>query len=270
MAWFLRQLTRIPGVRGLWTKIPLGSVDTRFQYGIWRRPHYAYGVYRAADLATRLNLPGISVIEFGVAGGRGLIELEYIAAQVSKRFGIPISVYGFDTGEGMPEPADYRDLPYVWQAGFYRMDQNLLKSKLRSARLLLGDVSKTIPELLAEKIHPIGFIAFDLDYYSSTKDAFRVFQGPEASRLPRTYCYFDDVIWPETACHNRYIGELCAIEEFNTENSAKKLAPIHRLSSMRIHASPWNYQMYVMHDFQHARYCVNITPQLETHTQIPL
>jgi hypothetical protein len=69
-------------------------------------------VYRAADLAHRLKVPAISVIEFGVAGGQGLFELEKLAQLMGAHFAVPISVIGFDTGTGMPDPVDYRDLPY--------------------------------------------------------------------------------------------------------------------------------------------------------------
>ena len=51
---------------------------------------------------------------------------------------------------------------------------------------------------------PIGFIAFDIDYYSSTVQSFRIFAAGPESRLPRVYCYFDDLVWPEEACHNDY------------------------------------------------------------------
>ncbi len=40
-------------------------------------------------------------------------------------------------------------------------------------------------------------LAFDLDYYSSTKTALQLFEGGPESRLPRVYCYFDDIMWPE-------------------------------------------------------------------------
>src|SRR4051794_31905515 len=114
----LHYLTRIPGVRRLWSKCPLGSVALRTEYDVWDRPSYAYGIYSAANMAQCLELSHISVIEFGVAGGNGLLAMERIAQQVGKYFGIEISVYGFDSGQGMPEPIDYRDLPYVWGAGF--------------------------------------------------------------------------------------------------------------------------------------------------------
>src|ERR1035441_9247881 len=101
----LARLTQVPGVRTLWNWFPLGSLATRVRYGIFDRPHYAYGVYSAADLAKRLGLSSIQVIEFGVAGGKGLIALERIAAAIETDLGIQISVSGFDSGEGMPVPA---------------------------------------------------------------------------------------------------------------------------------------------------------------------
>jgi hypothetical protein len=75
----LARFTQIPGVRSLWRRFPLGQLKTRVRYGIFDRPHYAYGVYSAADLAKRLGLSAISVIEMGVAGGKGLLALEGIA-----------------------------------------------------------------------------------------------------------------------------------------------------------------------------------------------
>ena len=77
----------------------------------------------------------------------------------------------------------------------------------------------------------IGFIAFDLDDHSSTKEAFRLFET--CACLPRTYCYFHDVIWPETAYHNEYVGELCAIRDFHEEHEHRKICPLPLLRAMR-------------------------------------
>lgn len=266
----LARLTQVPGVRSLWRRFPLSSVDARVRYDIFDRPHYAYGVYYAADLARRLNLGRIVVAEFGVAGGRGLLALERIAKTVGERFGMEINVAGFDTGEGMPPPTDYRDLPHVWGQGYYRMDVSELKGKLgKSTELILGDIEETISSWTPKGA--IGFIAFDVDYYTSTKKALRIFQdGDSRIRLPRTYCYFDDLLWPEYACHNDSMGELCAIREFNEEHENKKLYPINMLKHTRVHQAPWNEQMYVMHDFTHPLYCKNITVSNELNTQMPL
>lgn len=257
----LTQLIRIPGFRRLWTKCPLGSVKTRVLFDIWNRPHYAYGVYWAAWQALRLGLPGISVIEFGVASGEGLISLEKISAEIAKELVIEIAVYGFDSGQGMPPPKDYRDMPHVWQAGQYPMDQSALRSKLRNAELIIGSIEQTARGFVPR--YPIGFIAFDLDYRSSTLDALQVVETENAGYLlPRVYSYFDDVVWPEWACQCPGTGELAAMEEFNFSHVKKKIYPLNMLGWMQARRRAWNEQIYVVHSFSHPLYCVNIHPNL--------
>lgn len=267
----LRRLTTIPGMRTLWSRYPVGSLETRVRFGISDRPHYSYGVYTAADLAKKLGLKAVSVFEFGVAGGRGLVAMENIAAEVSRTLGIEVAVYGFDAGSGMPTPLDYRDLPHVWAQGFYRMDEAALRAKLKTAKLVVGDVAVTVPEFVRKAEHPpVGFVGFDLDYYSSTKAAFQLFEGATESHLPRVICYLDDIIWPEAAFHNQWVGELCAVREFNEEHDHMKIAPIHQFTHTRPNPAAWHEQMYVLHDFKHPGYCVNLTPKGDAHTQKPL
>jgi hypothetical protein len=248
----------------------MGPVALRVQHGVSERPHYAYGVYSAADLAKRLGLSAISVIEFGVAGGRGLLALEAIAAEISAALEIAITVVGFDSGSGMPAAIDYRDLPYVWSPGFYAMDESKLRARLSPhTELVLGDVGDTVGAWLERKHAPVGFIAFDLDYYSSTKKAFRILEtDTPQDRLPRVFCYFDDVIWPERACHSEFTGELCAIREFNDSHEALKLSPIHMLRDTRVNREFWCQQIYVLHDFKHPLYCQNVTPEGDEYRQI--
>ncbi len=92
----------------MWGRKNWGSLATRIRFSIGNRPAYGYGVFQAADMAKRLKIPAISVMEFGVAGGNGLVALEQIAEEVADHFGIKIQVLGFDTGEGMPEAATCR------------------------------------------------------------------------------------------------------------------------------------------------------------------
>lgn len=155
----------------------------------------------------------------------------------------------------MPEPEDYRDLPYYWSSGFYKMDVEKLKSRLKRAQLMLGDVSETVPKL---QCPPIGFISFDLDYYSSTKRAFRVFGLPQDCRLPRVFCYFDDIT-SEIGCCNDYIGQLCAIREFNSETDDQKVCPLNGLEWMLSQQAGWQKKIYVHHDFRHPQYCTRVT-----------
>jgi hypothetical protein len=267
----LRQLVRVPGVQSLWGRLGIGSLALRMRYDISERPEYAYGVYSAAVLAERLGLPAISVVELGVAGGKGLLALERLAAEIGAALGVEIAVYGFDSGSGMPPPRDYRDLPHVWGQGFYQMDVEALKSRLRTARLILGDVGATAPEFVASSAHPpLGFISFDLDYYSSTKEAFALFDGPAATRLPRVYSYFDDISGPEIAVMNPFVGELLAIEEFNAARPTRKLSQIVHLRTEREKPALWNEKIYALHDFEHPLYTKNVMPAGDDFRQLPL
>ena len=59
---------------------------------------------KAAALASALNLPGFTSIEFGVAGGNGLVAMEQHAARLSSEMGLTIDVVGFDLAVGLPPP----------------------------------------------------------------------------------------------------------------------------------------------------------------------
>lgn len=229
-------------MRAMWNALPYSQ--------------YAYGVHHAAVLAKRLGMTQVSVLEFGVAGGNGLVAMEAHAAEVSKRTGVEIQVYGFDTGGGMTPPRDYRDMPYRFAEGNYRMDVPKLQARLKSATLVLGDVSETARNFLdSYDPAPIGFASFDMDYYSSTMDAFAIFSASQDDRffLPRIQCYFDNVIGSEVSSYNEFVGELAAIRDFNHANDAIKVAESRVFRGYPINFN-WYHQIYVMHRFRHARY----------------
>src|SRR5262249_5196981 len=145
-------------------KFSLGSFEFRLAFDAVDRPWYAHGMYEAAVLARKLKLPGISVIEFGVAQGSGLVAMEDLARHIRKKVGVQIEIFGFDSGEGLPTHGDYRDLPCVWRRGFYKMDVDTVRRRLPTAQLVLGDVGETVPQFIkAGGFPPIGFISFDLD-----------------------------------------------------------------------------------------------------------
>ncbi len=124
------------------------SLPTQIYFDSLERPAYAYGLYVAALQAKRLGYERISAIELGVAGGNGLVALEGLARRIGEHFGIRIQVHGFDTGTGLPRPTDWRDHPYLWREGDYKMDQDALRARLKGARLWLGPVGETIAEYL--------------------------------------------------------------------------------------------------------------------------
>src|SRR5262249_25496008 len=156
----LRRLAYLPGVQRLWARYQLGSLDARMRFDAVEQPWYAYGVYASALLARRLGLPAMSAIEFGVAEGRGLVVLERLAEMIGGDVGMEIATYGFASGQGMPPPVDYRDLPHVWGQGFYRMDPPALRARLKKAQLVIGDVADTVPKTIASgTLPPVGFVA---------------------------------------------------------------------------------------------------------------
>jgi hypothetical protein len=267
----LSQFTRLPYVLGLWERFPCGSVQTRVYYGIFPYPHYAYGVYWAAIEAVRLGIDRITVMEFGVAGGRGLLALEYASTLIEGEVGVRIDVVGFDSGAGMPPPLDYRDLPHIWGPGFYLMQADKLRARLTRAQLLLGDVGETLREWLAEGTRaPVGFVAFDLDYYSSTKDALTLFEAPPTDHLPRVYCYFDDVCSNALGCMSEYLGELLAIREFNESHPERKIGKIQQVRVHRPRWEMWHDRMYAFHDFAHPEYNTMLIPETVRDRQLPL
>jgi hypothetical protein len=252
-----RRLLRKDVVRQIWRRSEFGSFAQRIEYDAIGRPHYGFCAYGAALLGVRLGLERISVAEFGVAGGRGLIELERCAAAIERELPIKISVYGFDTGAGLPAPVDYRDLPYVWQAGHFRMDVDLLRSKLRNGTsLVLGDVKETVPSFFETwDAPPLGAAFLDLDYWSSTLDAMEIFKAPPERLLPRIFCYFDDVFsiaGEAVQCED--VGQLRAIGDYNAVSPTRKMRQMAGLAQTRQVRASWPDKIYVHHIFDHPSY----------------
>jgi len=245
-------------------KLPLSLFfELRLEIDALDRPYYGYGLLRAAKEAKALGLNRISAIEFGVARGNGLIAIEKLGKAITRICGVRIDVHGFDLESGLPEPADYRDLPFIWQKSFFRMDKSALVSRLRSAKLFLGNVKETVPEFAEQEFSPIGFVSFDLDFYSSTRDALRIFDVDDSKLLPRVYCYFDDIMGNDAEITSQYTGELLAIREFNESHKDRKIDLIPGLRHKRVIRSAWPDFIYVMHSFTHPKYNQYIYP--ETH-----
>lgn len=218
------------------------------------RPCYTWGVMQGTHLAKVLGYDRISVLEFGVAGGRGLISLEKIAQRFESIYDIKMDVYGFDTGSGLPKPKDYRDLPNLYRKNQFHMDVVKLKKRLKKAQLVLGLIEDTIGEFIQSSPAPVAFIAVDLDYYSSTVHALRILVSEEKIILPRVYCYFDDILG-RSCCE--YVGEGLAIVEFNKSNEMRKIAPISGLKFHLPHPfnnKNWVEKFFMAHIFDHQFY----------------
>ena len=67
--------------------------------GIHKRPWYAYGLLKAAELAKKNGYKRFTAIEFGVASGRGIKIMYEYKKEIEKILDIKIDIVGFDTGK---------------------------------------------------------------------------------------------------------------------------------------------------------------------------
>jgi hypothetical protein len=220
--------------------------------GSLRRPHYAWGAVHGLNLAKALGIERVSFVEFGVAGGNGLTALEKIAEFLEPLFGIGIEIHGFDAVEGMPKARDYRDTPNLWREGFYSMDRHQLEQRLKRTKLHLGSVGDTVPLFAGSKPSPVAFIAFDLCFYSSTIEAFRVFDGDQSVLLPRVHCFFRNILGRTFGDFN---GERLAMSEFNANHRDRKISKLYGLEYyLGSNIGRWVDQYYMAHIGDHDSY----------------
>ena len=221
----------------------------RALWDISERPQYLLGLMKAADQAKTQGITSLSAIEFGVAAGYGLLILQREARAVTLETGIDIKVFGFDTGSGLPSLiGDYRDHPDVWRSGDYPMNVKELRAKLdERSVLVLGDIKETVPRFFSKYAPPpVGFIAVDLDLYSSTIEALNIFVAQGKNMLWHVPMYFDDVDMFYT---HRRGGELLAIREFNESSKGIFIDPWRGIKNIRpFPEAPYLERFFVAHD----------------------
>jgi hypothetical protein len=251
MGFLLRILEEQPFrllVRTAIKRFPLG-ICIYERWDAVDRPQYLCGMLAAADLAKRCGTDSIYVVEFGVARGKGLLAMQEYARSIEKETGVGLRVVGFDTGRGLPPTGtgDYRDHPDQWAEGDYPMDETWLRARLiPGTELILGDVRETVPAFVGRQVCPLGFLAMDLDLYSSTKQALQILGLTNRKILRRAFLYFDDICLTE---NHRFAGERLAIEELNYESEFVKIDRWYALCNRIFRDHRWVQQMYVAHDF---------------------
>jgi len=221
-------------------------------YGLIPRANYAYGMLRAADLARFLGKRAVTVCEFGVATGNGLMNMVELAERIHAESDIEVRVVGLDTGEGLPAIGDYRDHPELWSAGDFAMTnkEELRKRMGDRAELIFGDIKDTIDGFVAslDEAAPLGFVSVDVDIYSGAKSALRALLGRPELYTPAVSIYCDDVSF---FFANRWCGELRAIDEFNEENQFRKIDQDRSLGSRPSKGDSWYQSMFVGHILDH-------------------
>jgi len=229
--------------------------STKLNWDAVERPAYGYGMFNAALLARELGYKKISAIEFGVAGGNGLVAMEQIALEIEKEIGVEFSIWGFDSSAGLPKSHDVRDQIYFWQSGDFKMDLPALQRRLKRSELIIEPIAVSVQSFF-EKYQPpsIGFIAFDLDYYSSTRDALTMLKNNQNNFLPRVECYMDDVSSWGMLSASMQTGVLLAIDEFNSTNPSVKVLKKEDVGRLRKIPGNWFNTVYVVHFFSHPLY----------------
>ena len=97
-------------------------------------------------------------------------------------------------------------------------------------------------------VPPVGFVAFDLDLYSSTACALRILSMPNRRSLDHVPVYFDDV---EHSVSHRRAGELLAIDEFNQSNIDVTIDRWRGIKNDRpFPEASFLQKMYMAHDLQ--------------------
>ncbi len=166
-----------------------GSFRAKVAFDLVLRHHHAYGILSVADQAKELGIERVTLLEFGVATGAGILNMATVAGRVSDATGVRFDIVGFDTGKGMPPPRSALDHPELYQAGDFVMDVEQLRPALpKNVRLVLGDLDTTVTEFVShlDPDSPVGFVSLDVDYYYSSRDAMQIFRGrPTATSLGR-------------------------------------------------------------------------------------
>jgi hypothetical protein len=229
-----------------------GGLRAKVAFDLVVRQQHAYGLLKAADEARARGIRRVTVVELGVASGTGLLNLCEIGARVTKKTGIEFRLVGFDTGEGMPPPSDYRDHPELYKEGWFPMDREALVSSLpENAEIRFGPVGETIRPF-AEALEPeapLAFVTLDVDFYSSSRDALCLFEGPPEGYLAVVPVYVDDIA---LYTHTRFAGELLAIREFNDEHELRKLDWDWNLRNTRVFKNAeWLTHMFKLHVLDH-------------------
>jgi hypothetical protein len=219
---------------------------------LWHRGQYAYCMVLAAETALRMSLSRVTAVEFGVWYGAGLKNLCEIADFLHQTLGVEFRVWGFDTGAGLPEVADWRDHPEIWAGGNFAMpDFAALAAELpENGRLVIGDCKDTLGPWLREHGSadaPVGFVSLDVDQYHSSVSALKVFEAEATHLLPVVPVWVDDSYIG--VLQTSYAGEGLAIREFNEAHALRKIEQ----KVVRTDDPPrlWHHCVHFAHVFDH-------------------
>lgn len=128
------------------------------------------------------------------------------------------------------------------------MDEEALRARLSPrTTLIIGNVNETVAGFFDQfNPPPVGFVSFDVDLFSSTRDALQLFLRKEKRMLWHVPVYFDDI---DFLFNHRFAGELLAIDEFNQQNDKVRIDKWYGVKMGRpFPERHFLEKMYVAHD----------------------
>ena len=156
-----------------------------------------------------------------------------------------------------PASNDPRDLLHLgWPAGSFVMDRAALERRINgAAELIIGDVKTTITAWEIRADAPLGAILFDFRDYTSTMNAFAIFD--KTNVLPRVWCYFDVISAAGLKMRLRIgQGEARGNRQFSLgpERSLRNdyLSPAYTFRG--VPAEQWHEHIYLYHRLGHPEY----------------
>lgn len=171
-----------------------------------------------------------------------------------KKYNLKINLFGFDTFEGMPKSENINDQLYDWKQGDFYANYELIQKKLKFTTLIKGNVEDTISQNIFEKhkISNILIIFFDLDYYSSTSSAFKIFDKVyDKYILPRVGLFFDNL-----HSATEISGEYLSIKNFNKNNFE-----FGKYISKDFYLERFDNRYYIYLNQNHKNYSINYNEQ---------
>lgn len=218
---------------------------------LFHRGQYAYCMILAAETALRMGLKSVTAIEFGVWYGAGLLNICEIADFIEQTLGVRFRVIGFDTGQGLPEVADYRDHPELWASGELAMpNYDELRATLpANGELIIGDIAETLDGVAQTLTRdaPVGFVSIDVDQYHSAASSLRIFDAAPDKLLPVIPVWVDDSYL--SVLQSVWAGEALAIRDFNDRHDLRKIEQ----KIIRTDDFPrlWHHCIWFAHIFDH-------------------
>ena len=238
-------------------KAPFIKHSTKLFYDAVERPGYSYGIVNAVIQAKSLGYSSMSVLEFGVASGEGIKVMQKIQNDILKEYNFEIFIYGFDSSTGLPKSTNIKDQVYFWKESmFINSNSDYSKIENNQTKIIIGNVENTASTFI-DKFKPpvIGFISFDLDFYTSTIGAFSLFNKTYINNfLPRVECFMDDTASYNYLSANSQTGVLKAISEFNKNDEEIQILQKVGIGRSRKVISGWFDACFVIHFFSHEKY----------------